>query len=876
MKMVKFFASGAALLLVLSCSSGPKNVESAPSVDCHSSSRLPNSDLLCANVVEANEFKIELDPALVNLRAFYQANEQKLYWMSSVEDLFDFSQFYRRKYIEAHKTSGQKKHLTEIWGIENYKAFVRARDFLNDIPQGQFKMSVDLIKKTHGLSAEGLEKATTALGKVVSPMAPSLSFSAGSFKTSNNRGGDPLKNPLTEEQYANLKANPYVKFRELPWPLSREGRRRGWILYQDYRLVEKSMQELCDWVNQNMGKMDPIKLAAEFQWRFVSIHPMADGNGRTSMLFANRILMENDLPPIMGTYKSYELYFSKEQWAAEVRESIFEFENVMKDASTREMLDKETPNFYKSNFVDGPKTGLIPESARTVGKKAELDKLKGKFFESWRNIHTELYTSAEAQEVPIGRQRFIAMLDGFFYDKYGIPHQLHNGKLYPIADHSMTLYSDGGALKEGRFSKRSLNPFHRDQFKQFFKFMGDLKKDKTIADNVEVLPYSHIQKANESARDLYLYDWQIPLFESVIKITDIDPAAVLVRTRGYSTSFEQAFHHGYKTNLHDTLAQYLLVDLKFRQYAQFAKQKGREDWLQEIDKSRDKLFVAAKTLIEEPLKKLVQVAKANPEKMATASEWLLLNDYYEASPLKFATRQEALAELGDDKIVLLRSDQSFIVETYGFVTNSGFVKAASRIPGYSLFKNMVERYNVLLTEKKNKDQAREQLKNEKIYQQVKSAIPGADQMIRNLGELLVTSPYQNRGVAEEYDRFFVQHSLHSINTPLKENVSFSLSTANYIRTKINEETGEADGRIPFSFDSSYGVLYFVSMSKDDIMVNLASKYFRQFEILSEGSVFRPKIVGRYNSDYFNKGVNPVKGFKESKEIRDMQIVETQK
>ena len=216
------------------------------------------------------------------------------------------------------------------------------------------------------------------------------------------------------------------------------------------------------------------------------------------------------------------------------------------------------------------------------------------------------------------------------------------------------------------------------------------------------------------------------------------------------------------------------------------------------------------------------------------------------------------------------------METYGFVTNSGFVKAASRIPGYSLFKNMVERYNVLLAEKKNKDQAREQLKNEKIYQQVKSAIPGADQMIRNLGELLVTSPYQNRGVAEEYDRFFVQHSLHSINTPLKENVSFSLSTANYIRTKINEETGEADGRIPFSFDSSYGVLYFVSMSKDDIMVNLASKYFRQFEILSEGSVFRPKIVGRYDSDYFNKGVNPVKGFKESKEIRDMQIVETKK
>lgn len=44
--------------------------------------------------------------------------------------------------------------------------------------------------------------------------------------------------------------------------------------------------------------LNPIELAAWVHAEFVRIHPFPDGNGRTSRLIMNYILMENDFPPI--------------------------------------------------------------------------------------------------------------------------------------------------------------------------------------------------------------------------------------------------------------------------------------------------------------------------------------------------------------------------------------------------------------------------------------------------------------------------------------------------------------------------------------------------------------------------------------------------
>ena len=48
--------------------------------------------------------------------------------------------------------------------------------------------------------------------------------------------------------------------------------------------------------NDNRETMHPVELAAEMHERLVSIHPFVDGNGRTSRLLMNLILLQNGYP----------------------------------------------------------------------------------------------------------------------------------------------------------------------------------------------------------------------------------------------------------------------------------------------------------------------------------------------------------------------------------------------------------------------------------------------------------------------------------------------------------------------------------------------------------------------------------------------------
>ncbi len=63
----------------------------------------------------------------------------------------------------------------------------------------------------------------------------------------------------------------------------------------------QKMSELLDWYRKTSLKQDYpiIKLAVLFHYRYVSIHPFEDGNGRTARLLTNFILMRNGYPPII-------------------------------------------------------------------------------------------------------------------------------------------------------------------------------------------------------------------------------------------------------------------------------------------------------------------------------------------------------------------------------------------------------------------------------------------------------------------------------------------------------------------------------------------------------------------------------------------------
>jgi Fic family protein len=77
-------------------------------------------------------------------------------------------------------------------------------------------------------------------------------------------------------------------------------------------LLEKLMEDYFEHYKIQKNKMHPIILAAEMHERLVSIHPFIDGNGRTSRLIMNFILLQNGytLAILKGDFDSKIAYFN--------------------------------------------------------------------------------------------------------------------------------------------------------------------------------------------------------------------------------------------------------------------------------------------------------------------------------------------------------------------------------------------------------------------------------------------------------------------------------------------------------------------------------------------------------------------------------------
>jgi Fic family protein len=77
------------------------------------------------------------------------------------------------------------------------------------------------------------------------------------------------------------------------------------------------MSELIAWyrAKETDPSINPIILAAEFHYRFIRIHPFDDGNGRTTRILMNFILLKFGYPPVIIRTENKEEYFSMLQLA---------------------------------------------------------------------------------------------------------------------------------------------------------------------------------------------------------------------------------------------------------------------------------------------------------------------------------------------------------------------------------------------------------------------------------------------------------------------------------------------------------------------------------------------------------------------------------
>jgi Fic family protein/DNA-binding XRE family transcriptional regulator len=77
-------------------------------------------------------------------------------------------------------------------------------------------------------------------------------------------------------------------------------------------IVPKQMEDFYIWYRQHRKKMHPVILAAEMHERLVTIHPFIDGNGRTSRLLMNLILLQHGfvIANIKGDSQSRLAYYN--------------------------------------------------------------------------------------------------------------------------------------------------------------------------------------------------------------------------------------------------------------------------------------------------------------------------------------------------------------------------------------------------------------------------------------------------------------------------------------------------------------------------------------------------------------------------------------
>ena len=70
------------------------------------------------------------------------------------------------------------------------------------------------------------------------------------------------------------------------------------------------MQEFFTWYNREKRKLNPVELAALIHFKFVTMHPFVDGNGRISRLMMNYMLNKFGYPMFDINYSDRRSYYT--------------------------------------------------------------------------------------------------------------------------------------------------------------------------------------------------------------------------------------------------------------------------------------------------------------------------------------------------------------------------------------------------------------------------------------------------------------------------------------------------------------------------------------------------------------------------------------
>ncbi|WP_019413821.1 Fic family protein [Paenisporosarcina sp. TG20] len=104
--------------------------------------------------------------------------------------------------------------------------------------------------------------------------------------------------------------------------------------------VANEMKHLFTWYEQEKDCLHPVELAALFHFKFVYIHPFADGNGRTARLLMNLILMTHGFPPaIVKAENEQRLNYYEALETASVKHDVQPFVHLIEECVEESLIN---------------------------------------------------------------------------------------------------------------------------------------------------------------------------------------------------------------------------------------------------------------------------------------------------------------------------------------------------------------------------------------------------------------------------------------------------------------------------------------------------------------------------------------------------------
>ncbi|EFB62276.1 death-on-curing family protein [Lactobacillus gasseri 224-1] len=106
--------------------------------------------------------------------------------------------------------------------------------------------------------------------------------------------------------------------------------------------IRPEMDNLIEWSRKAQKEMHPVKYAADLHYKFVTIHPFRDGNGRTARLLMSLALTENGYPVvnIMPDKESREEYM----------ETLLDSQKRHDPTAFEDLVGKYTERTLKNEF----------------------------------------------------------------------------------------------------------------------------------------------------------------------------------------------------------------------------------------------------------------------------------------------------------------------------------------------------------------------------------------------------------------------------------------------------------------------------------------------------------------------------------------------